>query len=79
MCIRDRCQLYIIQNPAGVHRLDGDYTVFGQVIKGMDLIDQLVLVDRDENDEPITPVTLDINILYLSKAEYHNLINSSKK
>jgi peptidyl-prolyl cis-trans isomerase B (cyclophilin B) len=77
--ISARCQIYIIQNPAGVHRLDGDYTVFGQVIKGMDLVDQLVLVDRDEHDEPITAVTLDINILYLSKAEYQNLINSSKK
>lgn len=76
--ISARCQLYIIQNPAGVHRLDGDYTVFGQVIKGMDLVDQLVLVDRDEQDQPIIPLTLEINILYLSQTEYNHLINPSK-
>lgn len=64
-----RCQFYIVQNPNGIPRLDGDYTVFGQVIKGMDIVDQIVAVKRDETDEPEIPITLKINILYLSQEE----------
>lgn len=61
-----RCQFYIIQNPAGEHRLDGDYTVFGQVIQGMAVIEQIVRVKRNSKDEPIKPVTLSVKIIELS-------------
>lgn len=74
-----RCQFYIVQNRQGLHRLDGDYTVFGQVIKGMDIVNQIVSVDRDQSDEPFTPITLDIAIVYLSQSDYSLLINSSEK
>ncbi|MCU0399787.1 MAG: peptidylprolyl isomerase [Algoriphagus sp.] len=70
-----RCQFYIIQNPKGEHRLDGDYTIFGKVIKGMDVVDQIVKVDRDQKDEPISPITLHITIRYLSKTEITQLQN----
>lgn len=68
-----RCQFYIVQNPKGLHRLDGDYTVFGHVIKGMDIVDKLVAVDRNESDEPLTPLTLSIEILYLSPDQLDTL------
>lgn len=74
-----RCQFYIVQNPQGLHRLDGDYTVFGHVIKGMEIVDQIVSVDRSESDEPYTPISLDIEIIHLSSTEYNSLINSSVK
>ncbi|WP_192349144.1 peptidylprolyl isomerase [Algoriphagus sp. Y33] len=64
-----RCQFYIVQNPDGLHRLDGDYTVFGQVIKGMSVIEQIVRVKRDSTDEPIKPVTLSVKVIQLSKEE----------
>ena len=70
-----RCQFYIVQNPQGIPRLDGDYTIFGHVIKGMEIVEQIVAVERDETDEPITPVTLDINIIYLTQGE----INAQKQ
>lgn len=71
-----RCQFYIVQNPAGLHRLDGDYTVFGHVIKGMDIVDQIVAVARDKSDEPEIPITIDMEIVYLSQTEYQTLINT---
>lgn len=74
-----RCQFYIVQNPKGIPRLDGDYTVFGQVIKGMDIVDQIVNVDRDETDEPKTPITLAIEIIYLSQTEYNKLTQKSNQ
>lgn len=69
-----RCQFYIVQNPNGLHRLDGDYTIFGQVIKGMEVIEQIVRVKRDEKEEPLIPLTLGIEILYLNQHEYTTLI-----
>ncbi len=64
-----RCQFYIVQNKEGEHRLDGDYTVFGKVIKGMDIVDAIVNVKRDSIDQPLEPVTLDVNIIIKTKAE----------
>src|ERR671922_491172 len=39
--------------------LDGKHTVFGSVTSGMDVVDQISEADRDENDRPRTPVTID--------------------
>ncbi len=69
-----RCQFYIVQNPDGLHRLNGDYTVFGQVIKGMEVIEQIVRAKRDGKDEPLKAIFLDIEILYLNQHEYTTLI-----
>jgi peptidyl-prolyl cis-trans isomerase B (cyclophilin B) len=64
-----RCQFYIVQNPQGIPRLDGDYTVFGHVIKGMNIVDQIVNVKRNELDEPELPITMKVNIIYLTPEE----------
>jgi peptidyl-prolyl cis-trans isomerase B (cyclophilin B) len=68
-----RCQFYIVQNPAGLHRLDGDYTVFGRIIKGMDIVDLLVKEARDSKDEPLRPISLKVEIKYLSASELASL------
>src|SRR5699024_1717113 len=33
--------------------LDGDYAGFGEVTEGMDTVDEIVSVDRDDNDKPV--------------------------
>ena len=38
--------------------LDGGYTVFGQVIEGMDVVDKIASVETDSNDKPTTDVTI---------------------
>lgn len=68
-----RCQFYIVQNKKGEHRLDGDYTVFGQVIKGMDIVDTIVGVERDSTNKPLTDITLDINMLKMKASEVAKL------
>ena len=72
-----RCQFYIVQNPDGLHRLDGNYTVFGQVIKGMDIVDKIVRVPRDPQDQPLQAISLKVEIRYLSPEEFHSLSSSS--
>jgi cyclophilin family peptidyl-prolyl cis-trans isomerase len=39
--------------------LDGKHTVFGRVTSGMDAVDRISEVDRDANDRPTTPVTIE--------------------
>lgn len=58
-----RCQFYIVGNKDGLVRLDGKYTVYGKVIKGMDVVETIAHVPRDKMDNPLTPVTLDVNIV----------------
>jgi cyclophilin family peptidyl-prolyl cis-trans isomerase len=39
--------------------LDGKHTVFGKVTSGMDVVDRISAVDRDANDRPREPVTIE--------------------
>lgn len=38
----------------GVHHLDGEYTVFGEVVEGLDVIDKIAALAVDERSRPIT-------------------------
>jgi peptidyl-prolyl cis-trans isomerase B (cyclophilin B) len=68
-----RCQFYIVQNKEGLHRLDGDYTIFGKVLKGMNVIDEIVSVKRDSLDMPLVPINLDVNIISIKETELKKL------
>ena len=39
--------------------LDGKYTVFGQVVEGMNVVDKVVRVKTDPRDNPIEPVVME--------------------
>ena len=40
----------------GTPWLDGNYTIFGQVVKGLDVIEKIQQVPTDKNDRPLTDV-----------------------
>lgn len=42
----------------GAPHLDGAYTVFGEVISGMDVIDKIEAVATDRNDRPVDDVKI---------------------
>ncbi|MFD1015837.1 peptidylprolyl isomerase [Winogradskyella rapida] len=49
-------QFFIIQREGGAKYLDGDYTVFGEVTSGMDVVDAIANVKTDEGDWPLSNV-----------------------
>ncbi|MDQ2768536.1 MAG: peptidylprolyl isomerase [Gemmatimonadota bacterium] len=60
------CQLYIVANKSGLPRLDNHYTVYGQVFKGMDVVESIVAVPKDSTNKPLTPITLHIDVVTMS-------------
>ncbi|AEL24579.1 peptidylprolyl isomerase [Cyclobacterium marinum] len=51
----------------GTPHLDDTYTVFGKVIKGIDVLDEIASLETGSNDLPITPVYMKVNVEYISK------------
>jgi len=63
------CQFYIVQKKEGLPRLDGDYSIIGQVFKGMDVVDKIASVQTDTLDSPLATIKIDVNIIKLTEAE----------
>lgn len=63
------CQFYIVNNKNGIPRLDGDYTIFGQVFNGFDVLDAISSVETDSLDTPLTNLTLNVTIISLTEKE----------
>lgn len=48
--------------------LDGQYTVFGQLISGIEVVDEIVNSERDPRDNPIDRVEMTISLVDKSEA-----------
>ncbi|RCL69498.1 MAG: peptidylprolyl isomerase [Bacteroidetes bacterium] len=46
-------EFFIVQKKDGAHHLDGNYTIFGKVIKGMGTVDKIAATATDNSDWPI--------------------------
>lgn len=44
----------------GYPSLDGEYTIFGEVIEGLDVLDKIAAVETDKQDRPINNITMQL-------------------
>jgi cyclophilin family peptidyl-prolyl cis-trans isomerase len=58
-------QFYLVQDERACSQLDGDYTVFGETIEGLDVIDKIASVQVDNRDCPVQ----DVKIVTIKLAE----------
>lgn len=56
-------EFYIIQNKQGAHHLDGEHTVFGQVISGFSVIDKIVHLKAGNDEWPLEDVFIKVEII----------------
>ena len=58
-------EFFIVQKKNGAHHLDGNYTIFGTVINGMEIVDIIADLPTDERDWPL-------NNVYINRIEIIN-------
>ena len=58
-------QFYLVQDERSCAQLDGEYTVFGETIEGLDVIDKIASVQTDNRDGPVQ----DVKIITIKLAE----------
>lgn len=46
-------EFFIVQAENGAHHLDGEYTIFGEVIRGMDVVDEIAAQKTDGGEWPM--------------------------
>jgi cyclophilin family peptidyl-prolyl cis-trans isomerase len=56
----------VYKSIGGVPRLDGTYTVFGEVVEGLDVVDRIAAVQTNSSDKPVTDIKI-IKIKIISR------------
>ena len=56
-------EFFIVQQSPGAYHLDGHYTAFGEVIRGMEVVDQINQLKIDSREMPISNVYIKIETL----------------
>lgn len=57
----------------GAPHLDGEYTVFGKVIKGLEIIDKIASLQRDPSDRPLEDVRMTVVVEEMPKKKITKL------
>ncbi|MFA7116373.1 MAG: peptidylprolyl isomerase [Bacteroidales bacterium] len=51
-------QFYIVQDERNCAQLDGQYTIFGKTLDGLDIIDEIAEVQTNNRDCPLNPIKI---------------------
>jgi cyclophilin family peptidyl-prolyl cis-trans isomerase len=52
-----------VEPEKGTHFLDNDYTVFGEITEGLDVITKIASVQKDKSDRPLKDIKMTVKIL----------------
>ena len=56
-------QIEIYKTIGGTPFLDNDYTVFGEVVEGIEVVDKIATVQCDGNNRPLNDVKMKIRVI----------------
>jgi peptidyl-prolyl cis-trans isomerase B (cyclophilin B) len=62
-------QREVYKTMGGIPRLDQNYTVFGEVVQGIEMIDTIAAVTKDSADRPIDDVRMTVTVLKKKEAK----------
>lgn len=60
-------QFYIVENHEGTPHLDNQYSVFGQVISGLEVIDSIAAQPQGQQNRPVDNIYLTVKVKLLKK------------
>ncbi len=66
-------QKQVYKTLGGTPHLDGSYTVFGQVVKGLEVLDTIAKQPRDNRDRPQKDIPMQVKVEKLSKKKITKL------
>ncbi|AKQ47438.1 peptidylprolyl isomerase [Rufibacter radiotolerans] len=66
-------QFYLVENQEGVPFLDKNYTVYGQVIDGLAVINKIAEQPKDYRDRPTTDIKMKVTAKKMSKKKITKL------
>ncbi|WP_459211813.1 peptidylprolyl isomerase [Aquimarina rhabdastrellae] len=56
-------EFFVVVAKQGAHHLDGEHTIFGKVIKGMNVVDKISNVPTDESEWPIKNIFIKAEVI----------------
>ncbi|WP_268123160.1 peptidylprolyl isomerase [Roseivirga pacifica] len=59
----------IYATEGGAPHLDGEYTVFGQVLEGIEVIDEIATTETDARDKPTSEIRMNVRVVKMKKSE----------
>ena len=60
-------QFFIVEAADGYHPGDGEYTVFGQTISGLDVVEKIAIQARDPRNRPLSDITMTLEVKSMTR------------
>lgn len=70
-------QFYIVENEDGAHHLDGQYTIFGKVVKGIEVVEKIAEQPVNMRGRPSKPIWMKMKFLIMKKKEISSIYSYS--
>jgi cyclophilin family peptidyl-prolyl cis-trans isomerase len=72
-------QREVYKSVGGTPQLDHSYTVYGEVVTGIDMVDRIASVKKDKKDRPIDDVPMTVELLSKKECKQFDKILSSRR
>ena len=64
----------IYESVGGVPHLDQNYTVFGEIVAGLNMVDRIAAVKKDAHDRPLQDIPMTVTVLSKRECKWLNRI-----